>query len=333
MTFLNPGALILLVLLPMLAALFVWRDKQRQAKLRQLGENHLIEQLVSVNPSIRRWKMILWLAALTLWIIALARPVWGESIELIETEGLSIMVLLDVSRSMDARDVSPSRLERAKLDLRDLLPLLRGHEVGLMLFAGTAFPYFPPTNDIETALTFLNSVSTRAITQQGTDIHLALQTAIQQYQRRENVRLIFLIVSDGEAVQGDTLSAINEAAQSGIIIHTIGYGTLEGDLIPLYDEIGNLAAYQSDEGGNLVQSRLEEELLKTIASLSGGSYRRADASAMGLLANEILAVDANTLNTQAITRQVERFGIFLAMAFAALSLEMLLTETTKKKTV
>ncbi len=331
MTFLSAGALVLLAILPVWVVFFVWRGRTRMAILRQLGEIDLIAALFpQVSSARRRWKSALWLCALGSLIIALARPVWGVDLDVVQTQGVSVMIVLDVSNSMAAQDILPNRLERAKLAIRDLFNGLAGNEIGLIVFAGTAFVQFPLTNDPVSAVTFLNAVSTDSISRQGTAIEDALRLAIETFGEQSPAARIVVLMTDGENHEGDPLSTADEAAQEGITIHAIGYGDPdEGVPIPVVDVNGNIINYKTDQAGDVVLSRLDEAILESIAERGGGIYQRASASGVEItnLIAQIQEAEAGDLGSRSETRGVERFGIFVALAVLALSLEMLLPET------
>ena len=331
MTFLSAGALLLLAILPLWILFFGWRSRARVAILKQLGDIDLIGTLFpQVSGARRRWKSALWLCALAALIIALARPVWGVDLDVVQTQGVSVMIVLDVSNSMAAQDILPNRLERAKLAIRDLFDGLAGNEIGLIVFAGTAFVQFPLTTDPVSAVTFLNAVSTDSITRQGTAIEAALRLAMESFGEQSPAAHIIVLMTDGENHEGDPLHAADEAAQQGITIHAIGYGDPdEGVPIPVVDSSENIISYKTDEAGNVVLSKLDEDILKSIAECTGGTYQRASASGVEItnLMNQIHQAEAGDLGSRTETRGVERFGIFVALALLALSLEMLLPET------
>jgi Ca-activated chloride channel homolog len=262
-------------------------------------------------------------------VIALARPVWGVDLNIIETQGVSVMIVLDVSNSMNAQDLVPSRLERARLVIRDLFDGLAGNEIGLILFAGTAFIQFPLTTDTISAQSFLSAVSTDAITLQGTAIEDSLRLAMNTFSAQSPAAQVIVLMTDGEGTEGDALAAADDATEREIVIHSIGFGDPQGAPIPILDEQGQIAGYKSDPDGNVVLSRLDEELLQAIAERTGGLYQRAGAGEAAAIVQAISAAQAGTLDTRTEERGVERFGIFVALAVLALSLEMLLPETRK----
>jgi Ca-activated chloride channel homolog len=187
LTFLYPQTLILLLFLPLALLLVRWRWRAYQRTLSQLGDQHLIAALIPrLNVRTYSVQALVWMLALTALIIANARPVWGTNIDVIEIQGVSVVLVLDVSNSMAAEDVRPNRLVRAKLALQDLLEQLEGNQVGVVVFAGTAIVLFPLTTDMHSAEVFLNSVDTKAITQQGTAIAEALDAALGMFDKPES---------------------------------------------------------------------------------------------------------------------------------------------------
>jgi Ca-activated chloride channel family protein len=332
MNFVTPQSLLLLILLPVAIGFLVWRARVYRARLIRLGDEQLISRLMPEISTVRRVaKSVLWLATFASLVVALARPVWGEDVSIIETQGLSVIVALDVSRSMDAQDVAPSRLERAKFAINDLFESLSGNQLGLILFAGTAFVQIPLTTDTMSASTFLKAASSDSITRQGTNIDAALQLAIESFHEEMSAQRIIILVTDGENHEGDPLKVADWAAELGIVIYTMGYGNIEGAAIPLHDSNGNATGYQTDRAGNLVLSILDEPTLRAIAERTGGTYQSATPSGQEItnLTELLRNTGAGDLGTRVESRSVERFGIFVALALVALSFEMILSEMRK----
>lgn len=329
MTFIQPGFLLLLFAILPAGVFLLWRERLRRQMRQRLVEATLADELYPQTTSPRLWKSALWLLALASLIVALARPVWGVDLEIIETQGVNVVFVLDVSNSMAAQDFTPSRLGRAKLAIRDLFTALEGNEVALVLFAGTAFIQLPPTTDTTSALNFVNVVDTSSITQQGTNLESALQTALDSFNQTSPAARIIVLLTDGESHEGDITRVVNEAAAAGVIIHAIGYGDAdEGAPVPVFDEAGALTAYKLDEAGNVVLSRLDETTLQSITTQTGGTYYRAAAAGSEItsLINRIRETEASVLENRRRERGVERFGIFVALALLALSLEIALPE-------
>jgi Ca-activated chloride channel homolog len=311
----------------------VWREQRRRDRLRLIGDVELLQSLnqrTILAP--RVWKSVLWLVTVAALIFALARPVWGIDLDIVESRGVSVMFVLDVSRSMDAQDILPSRLERAKLTLQEMFQSLSGNELGLILFAGTAFVQFPLTTDSATAATFLKAATSDSISNQGTNIAAALRLALDSLDEATSAKHIIVLITDGENQQDDPQSVVYEAAQRGVTIDAIGYGEAQGAPIPVYDHDGRVTGYKSDQSGNLVLSSLDEVLLRETAERTGGIYQRATAGGQEAkrLTDLINEGEVATLNRDVQSHDVERFEIFVALAVLALTVEILLPASSGK---
>jgi Ca-activated chloride channel family protein len=321
----------MLLMIPLWMALFVWRYRVRAFMLERIGQPQLIARLTRHVSSQRRLlKSALWLICVAALIAALARPAWGTRAEVIDERGAAIVVALDVSASMDAQDVLPSRLARAKLAARQIFENSQGSAVGLVLFAGTALVQFPLTTDVQTAVSFLDAASSESITQQGTAIEEALRLSMQVFDERVASGGAIILLTDGENHEGDPLAAADQAAALGFAIHIIGYGTPEGAPIPLVDDTGAPIGFRSDAAGNLIRTRLEEETLQAIADLSG-TYQRAAQGGIEVVnvINALNDLEVGVLESRVRTRPVERFDLFVLVALLVLSAEMLLSESRK----
>lgn len=328
----QPAVLFLLLVLPIFALLLLWRGVVRTAALRRIGDEDLVHQLITqVSDTRRRMKSLLWMSAVMLVIIALARPVWGTQTEFIPAEGQQIVFVVDVSRSMDAQDISPSRLERAKLDIRRMLTTHSGADFGIVLFARRALGYMPLTDNVETAEIFVDTINTGAISSQGTNIPAALELASSLFNESLTANRTIIIMTDGENHEGDPLAAARTMVEAGIVVHTIGYGSEEGSPVPIFDAAGNIAEYRVYEDNTLVISRLGEDTLRQVARIGAGLYRRSVGERYLQAIDERIAAtaDAQTADT-VINRPVERFSLFVALALLALSFEMLLPESRRK---
>jgi Ca-activated chloride channel family protein len=238
----------------------------------------------------------------------------------IEQQGLQVMVALDVSQSMLAEDVKPTRLDRAKLEIRDLTERLDGDEIGLVLFSGASFVQVPLTSDYLTALNYLDSAGPDVISRPGTVIGEAIRTAITGFDEELNNQKVLIIMTDGEDRETDPLVAAQEAANDDILIYTIGFGTPQGQPVPETNQMGEVIGYKRDENGEVVLSRLDETTLQAIARTGNGKYYRAAADGRELdsLLGEIDDLQRDQLRTRFETTYIERYQIFLALALAAL---------------
>ena len=329
MAILNPFALFLLLLIPAGIIFLMWRNQVRQNALRKVGNDTLVAQLVAqVNTTRRIIKSTLWLVTLGALAIALTHPVWGVSAEVVQVEGVAILFVIDISRSMDAQDIAPSRLERAKIDIERIIQEMTGNDIGFIAFAGEPFVYMPLTVDDLSMQTFLSALTTKAISNQGTDIYAALNLAVDTLIDYSVAQKFIVIMSDGENHELTNPEGIQKAVDNGIIVHTVGYGTLEGTEIPLYGDDGSIIGYQTDEANVIVTSRLQPTILEDIALQTGGNYY--DTDTIDLLINTLQLAETGELGQRTFTQPIERFGIFLLIALIALSAEILLPENRRQ---
>ena len=268
MIFAQPQFLLGILLLPAFGIFLLWAKGQQRRALARLGDRNLIHRLsANINWRGRRWRTALWFVALAMFIVALARPQWGAEVREIQQEGLQVMVALDVSESMLAQDIKPSRLDRAKLEISDLMARLDGDEVGLVLFSGASFIQVPLTSDYVTAINYLDSASPSSISRPGTVIGDAIHTAIKGFDPSMASQKVLVLMTDGEDHETDPLAAAQEAADEGVLIYTIGFGTPEGEPIPEMDQYGNMIGYKQDQQGEVVLSRLDEGTLQAVAQI------------------------------------------------------------------
>ncbi len=321
MDFAQPNYFACFIPLVLLGLFLFWLDRRQARKLARLGSPALIARLsASVNHTGRRWQTILWFTALALLIVTLARPRWGSRIEYVERRGVEIMVALDISQSMLAEDLKPNRLERAKLEVSEMMDRLEGNEIGLVLFSGAAFLQFPLTSDFATARMFLDAAQPGLISRPGTNLAEAINIAINSFNEKRAAQRVIIVLTDGESHEGDVLEAAQKAADEGIMIFAIGFGSPDGEPIPEYGPAGELLGYKRDQNGEIVLTRLDETTLQQITIMTGGQYFRAvpDGREIGFLADAIAELQAGELESRFETRRVERFQWFLGLAILAL---------------
>ena len=328
MTFGSPQFLFALAALPALMIFARWVLARRAAALLRIGDPVLVERLsTGGSRTIRLGRLSLWFVGVALIIVALSRPQWGSEIEIVEQRGVQLMVVLDVSRSMLSQDVKPTRLDRAKLEISDLISRLRGDTVGIVLFSGASFIQFPLTADYATARTYLSSAGPHAITRQGTVIGDAIVTAMGGFNDQRVSQKVIIIMTDGENHEGDPLEAAREAAAEGAVIYTVGFGSPEGVPVAVYDEQGEVIGFRQDAEGRQVVSRLDEVALQSIAEVGGGRYFRADTpGAIGGLLDEVESFQDESLQSELSERRVERFQVFLLAGALSLFLAGVLTD-------
>ena len=331
MHFAKQNYLYLLGLLPLAGLFLLWATRHRRAALVRLGDLGLMMRLSdSVSPHKRRWKMALWFTTLVMLIVALARPQWGTQLIVKAQAGVEVMVVLDVSSSMLAEDIKPSRLTRAKLTIEELMNRLGGNDVGLVIFSGAAFVQFPLTADFYTARSFLASADPSIISRPGTALEEALRVAVTGFPKERATSRVILLLTDGEGHEGAPLDAVQKATEAGVVIHAIGFGSPTGEPIPLHAADGTITGYKKDTQGETILSKLDEITLQQITAASGGLYFRASAGGeeIDTLVDMIdqMATGENESEGQFETHGVERFVWFAGAALLALSMDTILDE-------
>lgn len=297
--------------------------RSRSALLQHFAATHLVEQLTAnVSEKRRHAKFALLVAAVLCLFVALARPQMGFRWEETHRQGIDILMAVDTSKSMMANDVQPYRLERARLGILDFVSKLEGDRVGLIPFAGSAFLMCPLTLDYDAFRQSLNTLDTSLMPRGGTDIASAIRAAEAAFDKDANHRMLVLI-TDGEDLEGEALSAAKDAAGRGMIIHTVGVGTPAGELIPVTSRGGG-GTFMKDEQGQVVMSRLDEGMLAQIAQITGGAYEPLGTQAEGLEAiyQQKLSLVPETDFAQRIHQvPLERFEWPLLAALILLALE------------
>ncbi len=272
-------------------------------------------------------RLALWFVGVALIIAGLARPQWGSAIEIIEQRGVQVMIALDISYSMLSQDLKPSRLDRAKLEISDLVSQLDGDEIGVVLFSGASFIQFPLTTDYATARAYLNHAGPNMITRQGTVIGEAIGTAMAGFNNQRVSQKVIVIMSDGENHEGDPVAAARQAADEDAVIYTVGFGSPEGGAIPEYGERGTTTGYHQDAQGRPVISQLDEVTLQQVAEAGGGRYFRADGGgAIAGLADEIQSFQDENFRSEFRQRRSERFQLFLLAGALSLVLAEMMTD-------
>lgn len=326
----EPFYLWALLILPVFWLFYLWLEGRRKRALSRFGDLGLIGRLAEgFSPRARRWKQALILLAVALMVLALARPQWGKKMEMVRREGLDLIVAIDVSASMLAADMPPSRLAKAKSETAGLIDLLKGDRIGLVVFSGDAYVQCPLTLDYSAAKMFLANIDYGAVPKAGTAVGEAIRRAVSAFVQKERKYKVLLLITDGEDThESDPLAAAEEAHKAGVKIYTIGVGTPAGEPIPVRNSAGQVSGYKKDESGQVVMSRLDEATLQEIAVKTGGKYYRATAGELELdkIFDDISKMERKELTGKFLARWEERFGVFLAVALALLCVEFLLNE-------
>ena len=264
----EPIYLYLLAIIPLLAVVKWMLDRQQKKRLRRFGDPQLLKQLM---PDVSKWRPTakFWLlqAALTLLIVMLARPQMGTRVSNEKRTGIETIIAMDISNSMLAEDVAPSRLDRTKMMVENLVDNFTDDKIGLIVFAGEAFVQLPITSDYVSAKMFLSDITPSLIVSQGTDIATAINMAVNSFTQQQGVGKAIIVVTDGEDHEGGAEEAAKAARKKGMRVYVLGVGSPDGSPIPL----GN-GEYMKDKTGNTVMTKLNEDMCRTIAQAGGGAY-------------------------------------------------------------
>jgi Ca-activated chloride channel family protein len=307
--------------LPVLVGLLVWLRRRAARRLEQFAQGGLLPQLsATVDRPARVWRSALRVGALALLILAAARPQWGVGEVEVEQEGIDIVIALDISRSMLAEDIAPDRLSRAKAELAGLIDSLDGDRVGLVFFAGAAFPQCPLTIDYAAARLFLSQADPTMISAQGTSLAIAVATALELFDDDGGRSRVILAVTDGEDFEGGLAPLREELSDKGVALYAVGIGTSDGAPIPLLDDYGRRQGFVRDRDGKVVISRLEEADLISIVQSTGGVYARTGRGGLDVdrLRREIAALEGSAYSTQRVASYQDRFFLPLSLALVML---------------
>lgn len=325
-----------ILLLILLLGIFVYFALARKKKLMQrFGDLPLLmKNAPYISFARQRTKGLLILIALMLVAVALARLQFGTHLELLTREGIDIVIALDVSHSMMARDMLPNRLDKAKQEIRGVIERLKGDRIGLVVFAGEAFIQCPLTLDYSAAGFLLASVDNTSVSVQGTSLTAAIEMSSRAFAQMEKKHKVLLLLTDGEDHEGGVLEKAEEARQHGIRIYTVGVGTPEGEPIPILDRSGQQMGFKKDEDGEVIVSRLDEATLQNISLATGGKYFHATAGEIELdrIFDEISSMEKKELEGALVTRYDDRFQWPLLLAIFLVVGEFFLSER-KKRTV
>ena len=324
------GLLYAYLLLPALMALEWWAAARRRRALDRFGERGRIDRLTAaVSRGGRMARTALLLSAVVLLVTALARPQFGDRVETVRREGQDVVVALDLSASMEAEDVAPSRLAAARLAVGRLIERLDGDRIGLVAFAGEAFVQSPLTLDYAAATLFLNAMEPDLIPVPGTDLGQALEVALDGFGEAGERGRQVVIITDGEDHEGAVDAAVERAVDEGVRVYTVGMGATEGVPIPSFDETGAPNGFLRDEDGSVVTTRLDDVAMQRVADRTGGAYYHAatgSGAAFERLVAELTGGEGGEIESREVTRYEEQYQIFLGLALALLVAEALMPE-------
>lgn len=319
----EPLYLYLLIVVPILAAFYFYSNYRRRKRLKEYGDMELLKQLMpevsKYRPDVKFWLM---LAAMVMVIFMLAQPQFGSKMETVKRQGIETVVALDISNSMLAQDVAPSRLEKSKKLISRLVETFNNDKVALIVFAGEAFTQLPITSDYVSAKMFLETISPSLISTQGTDIRAAINLAMKSFTPNDGVGRAIVLITDGENHEGGAIEAAQEAAKKGIHVFVLGVGSPDGSPMPV--EGSN--EFRRDKDGNVVVTRLNEEMCREIARAGNGMYVRVDNTnnaerALNAEVNKLAKAD---VETQVFTEFDEQFRVLAWLALILLAVEIMI---------
>ena len=322
----DPIYLYLLLLIPLFAIIRFVALRSQKKRLRKFGNPRLLKELM---PDVSRWRpgIKFWLlqAALALLILMLARPQLGTKISHEKRTGIETIICVDISNSMLAEDVAPSRLDRAKMMVENLVDHFTDDKIGLIVFAGDAFVQLPITSDYVSAKMFLSSIDPSMMGTQGTDIARAVDMATHSFTQEKDIGKAIIVITDGEDHEGGAVEAAEAAKKAGMRVYMLGIGSTRGAPIP----IPNTGDYMTDNTGQTVMSALNEDMCKQIASAGGGAYIHVEnnSNAQGLLDQELEKLAKKETKATVYSDYDEQFQAFGILALLLLIIEVCLLES------
>lgn len=321
-----------LLSIPVLSIIFILYRISRKKRIKSIGDKNLVKRLMPENSTFKQiYKFILLMLALLLFIIGAANPQIGSKMEEIKRQGVEVIVALDISNSMLASDVKPSRLELAKLSITRLIDNLADDRIGLVLFAGDAFLQLPLTTDYSAAKLMLSTVNPGLIEMQGTAIGRALELSLKSFSEDETRNKAIIMITDGENHEDDALSAAKDAEDAGVVIHTIGMGSIEGAPVPRNPNNPNSGYIKSPDGKTVV-SKLNANMLQQLAATAGGRFIRTTTLNTDLseLIDELAGMEQKEFGSRVYTDYEDRFQYFVAAGLFFLIIEIFVSNRRNK---
>jgi len=333
LNFSHPFILYFLLLIPLLWLMDSFVAKRRMKEIEKHIHPNMIPRLYPEDGrSLRGVKKILLLTALIFIVLSLSGLRVGSGLKELKQEGMDVIVALDLSSSMSAKDIEPSRLERSQYEVKRLITLLKGDRIGLIAFAGISYLQCPITSDYRTASMMLEMMDSDLLPIQGTAFSDAINTALNAFPEENQQYKAIILISDGEDHEQNIEKAAQRAADEHVVIYTLGVGTLKGSTIPIYDNKGKLVDYMRDSNERVITTVLQENTLKKIAALTNGRYYRLGAARNPIEAiyDHILHGDRQEYQTHEFARYRELYLIFASIALVLILLAVLLPESKKK---
>ncbi len=328
MKFSNPEAFILFGILAVFVIIAIINYKKKKNLLANFFSSKAFKRLgVRSGGEIDFFKSILITVALAFIILALAGPQWGERYENIDIKGIEIVFLLDTSNSMNAEDLKPNRLEVARQLIINVVDNLDTDYLGLVNFAGAAYTQCPMTVDYDAFKLMVEASTISPSEEQGTDFNDAFQLAERTFRTTKSDRRLMILITDGEDQEKKWTDSIKSIKDLGVVIFTVGIGAANGAPIPVKDKDGNLTGWKKDKKGEIVKSRLDEDTLIRIATMTNGQYfRLTDAAAVDTFIQNLKSYDRKVLRNTLKSSKIKRFQYPLIIGMLLLLIEFILSE-------
>ncbi len=324
--------LYLLFIIPFLVVIFLYNLYWKKKKQREFGDLALIKKLSPERSFFKSiLKLVITILALSCFIIALVNPKIGTKAETIKREGIDIVFAVDVSKSMVCEDIAPNRLEKSKQVVSQIINQLGSDRIGIVAYAGSAYPVLPITTDYSVAKMFLQSMNTNMLSSVGTSLGDAIQMAGSYYDKNNKTRKLLVIITDGEDHEEKAAEAAEEAKNLGLKIITIGVGTAKGGPIPL-KENGVVSSFKRDKDDQIVITKLNPEILESIAKTTGGGYINGNNTkeVLEYIKNALENIEKTEFETQQFTDFNSQFQWFLGLGFVLLFVDIFLLEKKTK---
>jgi len=328
----EPTYFLYLAIIPAIFVLFLlvlwWKNRTQ----KNFADKKLIEKLSSEKSTFKSFlKITLICLGLAFLIISLTNPKMGTKLETVKRQGVDIVFALDVSKSMLAEDIAPSRLDKAKQIITKIIDNLGSDRVGIIIYAGNSYPLLPITTDHAAAKMFLQNANPDMVSSQGTAINEAIERAITYFDNEEQTNRFLFIVSDGEDHEENTITLAQEAQKEGIKIFTVGVGTNEGGPIPLRNNGGGIS-YKKDSKGDVVITKMKEEVLKEIASEGKGKYINGNKTqkTIDIIEDLLVKAEKSEFETKQFSDFKDQFQWFIGFGLLFLIIDVLLLEKKTK---
>lgn len=322
----HPEYLYALAVIPLLVFFFFLTRMFRRQSIRRFGDSELVQQLMPDFSDFRQsLKFVLLLLGLTFLIVGWSNPQWGTKKERVKRRSVDVFIALDISQSMLAQDITPSRLERAKRFTQNLIEGLRGERIGSIIFAGNAYIQTPLTTDYAYAALLTRSANPDQAPTQGTAIADAIDLAEQSFEEENKNHKALVIITDGENHDEEALQRAGEAHDNGLLIFTVGVGTAEGSFIPI--RVGGREDYKRDQNGQPVRTSLNEDLMRELAKAGNGDYFNLDSGSEAVvtaLQARIDGIEKREFEQRVFNEYESYFQYFIALALLFFLLEFVL---------